>query len=383
MKIPYLQRRTLPLVAVIAPLVLLFGYVAFRSGPLASSAVTITIVKSESIAPALSGIGTVQARYTYQIGPTYAGRVKQLDVHVGDTVTKGQILGEMEPVDLDERISAQQAAIRSAEAVLRQAEATQTFAQTQANRYKQLLSLKGTSEENAALKQQELDIANTALEAARQDANRMQADLEVLRAQRSNLRLVAPVSGLVTLRNVDPGTTVLAGQAVVEVIDPTALWVATRFDQISADGLTADLPSRIVLRSRLGQSLSGRVMRVEPKADVVTEETLAKIVFTEPLSSLPSIGELAEVTVQLPDLSALPTIPNAAIRAVEGQRGVWKLADGRLVFTPITPGRSDLEGNIQVVKGLAVGDQLVVYSEKTLTARSRIRRVDRIPGVSP
>jgi|GEM_PF-3182779 HlyD family secretion protein len=50
---------------------------------------------------------------------------------------------------------------------------------------------------------------------------------------------------------------------------------------------------------------------------------------------------------------------------------------------PIAFGRSDLDGLVQVEKGLAAGDQLVVYSEKALTARSRIHVVDRLPGVAP
>ncbi len=383
MKFPPLQRRTLALVVVIVPLLVLFAYAALRSGPLAPVAVTVAAVESRTIGPALFGIGTVQARYTYKIGPTYAGRVKRLDVHVGESVKAGQVLGEMDPVDLDSRLGAQQAAIKSAEAALLQAEARQAFAQTQAGRYEQLLAIRGTSEENAATKRQELAVANAAHGAAREDASRLRAELEALRAQRGNLRLVAPVAGLVTTRLAEPGTTVVAGQAVVEVIDPGSLWVDTRFDQISAEGLAAGLPARIVLRSRRGQSLPGRVQRVEPQADAVTEETLAKLVFDTQLSPLPPIGELAEVTVQLPELPAAPTIPNAAIRTVKGQRGVWKLTGDNLSFAPVTLGRANLDGHVQVEKGLAPGDRLVVYSEKALTASSRIHVVDRLRGVSP
>lgn len=383
MKVPRLQRRTLALIAVIAPLVSLFAFVVLRSGPLAPISVTVASAESRSIAPALAGIGTVQARYTYKIGPTFAGRVRWLDVQVGDSVKPGQVLGEMDPVDLDERIGAQQAGIRSADAALRQAEARQSFAQTQAKRYEQLLGVRGTSEENAATKRQELDVANAALAAAREDASRLRAELQAVRSQRSSLRLVAPVAGLVSARHSDPGTTVVAGQAVVELIDPASLWVDTRFDQISASGLVADLPARIVLRSWRGQSRPGRVLRVEPLADTVTEESLAKIVFDAPLTPPPPVGELAEVTVLLPTLPAAPTIPNAAIRTLDGKRGVWKLTDGDLEFVAVQLGRSDLDGNVTVEKGLSAGDQIVVYSEKALTARSRIKVVDRLAGVAP
>lgn len=383
MKFPRLQRRTLMLIAVIAPLLILFIYVVVRSGPLAPVEVTVSTVESRTITPALFGIGTVQTRYTYKIGPTFAGRVKRLDVHVGDAVKAGQVLGEMDAVDLDDRIKAQQAAIKSSGAALQQMEAKQVFAQTQATRYEQLLEARGTSEENVAAKRQDLAVANAVMTATREDAVRLRAELEALRAQRGNLRLVAPVAGLVTARDADPGTTVVAGQAVVEVIDPASLWIDTRFDQISADGLAAGLAVKITLRSRQTQSLTGRVLRIEPRADAVTEEILAKIVFDTLPAPLPPLGELAEVIVQLGKLPATPIIPNAAIRTVGGQRGTWRLVDGGLAFAPLSLGRSDLEGRVQVLKGVTAGDQVIVYSEKALSAKSRIHVVERLAGVSP
>ena len=379
MKFPHLQRRTLALIAVVAPLLALFAYVVVRTGPLAAVPVTATTVRVQAIAPALSGIGTVQARTTHRIGPIVAGRIARLDVQVGDAVKAGQVLGEMDPVDLDQRIGAQQAAIKGSEAALRQAQAKQVFAQTQARRYEQLLLVRSVSEESLATRQQELAVADAALAAAQADALRLRAELQALRAQRGNLVLVAPAAGLVSVRDADPGTTVVAGQAVVEIIDPAGLWVDTRFDQISAGGLAAGLPARIVLRSRHGHSLAGHVLRIEPRADAVTEELLAKIVFEAPPSPLPPLGELAELTVQLPTLPEAPTIPNAALRTLAGQRGVWQLVDGGLRFAALELGRSDLAGNVQVQHGLAAGDRVVVYSATALGARSRVNVVERLP----
>jgi len=383
MKLPRLQGRTLALIAVLVPLAALFAYAVLRAGPLAPVAVTLTTVQSRAVAPALSGIGTVQARFSYRIGPTFAGRLKRLDVNVGDMVQPGQVLGEMDPVDLDDRLRAQQAATRSAEAALRQAEARQAYARTQADRYQKLFAVQGTSEEILVTKQQELSVADAALTAAREDVGRLRAESQALRAQRSNVVLRTPVAGLVVLRHADPGTTVVAGQAVVEVIDPASLWIDTRFDQIGAEGLAAGLPAQVLMRSRRGQAQPAQVLRVEPLADAVTEETLAKIVFDSAPTPLPPVGELAEVTVLLPPLPDAPAIPNAAIRSLDGQRGVWKVTDGGLVFAPIELGRTDLDGNVQVLRGLAAGERIVVYSEKALGARSRIQVVERIPGVAP
>jgi RND family efflux transporter MFP subunit len=377
-----LQSRTLALLAVIVPLLALFIYVGLRSGPLAPVAVTVVTVESRAVTPALFGIGTVEARYTYKIGPTFAGRVKRLDVHVGDQVKAGQVLGEMEPVDLDDRVRSQESAFKRAEAALREAEARQAYAQTQARRYEQLFAVRSTSEEIVTTKRQELQIADAALAAAREDIARARSDREGLVAQRSNLRLIAPVDGVVAVRDADPGTTIVAGQAVVEVIDPKSLWINVRFDQISASGLAGGLPARIVLRSRGGQTLKGRVLRVEPKADAVTEETLAKVTFDNKPEPLPPVGELAEVTVDLPALPSAPLIPNAAVQHEGDKVGVWQIVDGDLRFAPVKLGASDLNGYVQVREGLKNRDQVVTYSEKALTARSRIHVVDHIPGVS-
>ena len=377
-----LQGRTWALVGVVTPLLLLFVYVALRSGPLAPVPVTVTEVQASAITPALSGIGTVQARYTHRIGPTFAGRVQRLDVDVGDVVKAGQVLGEMDPVDLDERVHEQQAAINSAGTAVRQAEAKLDFARTQAGRYQRLLAARVVSEETVAARVQERDVAEAAASAAREDVGRMRAALAALRAQRGSARLVTPVSGLVATRNADPGSTVVAGQAVLEIIDPTTLWVDARFDQVSAQGLKAQLPASLLLRSRGNHRVSGQVLWIEPMADAVTEEIRAKIIFDQVPNPLPPIGELAEITVNLPRLPPAPTLPNAAIRTVQGQRGVWKLVDGDLRFTPVTLGRSDLEGQVQVTQGVSSGDRIVVYSSQALSARSRVKVVDHIPGVS-
>lgn len=377
-----LQGRTLALVAVIVPLLVLFIYVGLRSGPLAPVAVTVVTVESRAVTPALFGIGTVEARYTYKIGPTFAGRVKRLDVHVGDQVKAGQVLGEMEPVDLDDRVRSQESALKRAQAALREAQARQAYAQTQARRYEQLLAVRSTSEEIVTTKRQELQIADAALSAAREDSARARSDREGLVAQKSNLRLIAPVDGVVVVRDADPGTTIVAGQAVVEVIDPRSLWVNVRFDQISAAGLSGGLPARIVLRSRSGQTLNGRVLRVEPKADAITEETLAKATFDKQPEPLPPLGELAEVTIDLPALPAAPLIPNAAVQRLGDKVGVWQIVGGDLRFSPVRLGASDLNGYVQVREGLRNGDQVVTYSEKALAARSRIHVVDHISGGS-
>ena len=389
--------RTLALIAVLVPLLVLFIYVALRSGPLAPIPVTVTTVENRAIAPALFGIGTVESRYTHKIGSTAAGRIKRVDVQVGDQVRAGQVLGEIDPVDMDQRIAAQTSALMRAEAAalaadaqVREALARKAYAEKQAARYEKLLQAHAVSEEGASAKHQEQQIAEAGfaaaranLDAARQELTRIRAERAGLHQQRANLRLVAPVDGLVVAREADPGTTVVAGQTVVEIIDPASLWINLRFDQLRTSGLHAGLPAQISLRSRAGQTLAGRVLRVEPLADVVTEESLAKVVFDILPEPLPPLGELAEVTIALPEMPAAPTVPNASVQRVGGQLGVWLIRDGTPHFAPVKLGAADLDGQVQIVDGVQAGELVVVYSHRAIDGRSRIKVVERLPGVSP
>lgn len=388
--------RSLALIAVLVPMLALLAYVALRAGPLAAVPVTLTTVEKREITPALFGIGTVEARYTHKIGPTFAGRLKRVDVQPGDHVKAGQLLGEMDLVDLDERINAQNAALKRAAANIIVAEAQgqeatvrKSFAEMQSKRYEQLLPSRSVSEENTEAKRQESQIAQSGLSAARanldasrQEFTRLRAEREGLIRQRDNLSLISPVNGIVTRRDMDQGTTVIAGQSVIEIIEPGSVWVNVRFDQQRALGLRNGLPAQIVLRSRAGEALAGQVSRVEMNADPVTEEILAKVEFTSLPQILPPIGELAEVTVALPAHKAMPVVPNASVQRVDRQLGVWIVAGDSLKFAPVKVGASDLEGRIQIVEGLSGGERVVVYSQKGLKSKSRIKIVDRIIGKS-
>ena len=392
------NRRLFGLLAVLLPLAGLLVFVALRAGPLAAVPVTVATVQSQALAPALFGIGTVEARYTHRIGPTFAGRVATVAVQPGDAVRAGQVVGEMDPIDLDERLVAQEAGLRRAEAnvlaaqaQVREVGARRSFADAQATRYARLLQSNSVSGEAAAAKRQEADgaaaahqAATASAEAAKQELSRLRAERDALRAQRANLRLVAPVDGLVVRRDADPGTTVVAGQAVVEIVEPASVWIHARFDQQRATGLAAELPAQIVLRSRAGEAVDGTVVRVEPLADAVTEEVIAKIGFAQPPARLPPLGELAELTVALPALRARPLVPNAAVQRVEGRLGVWVVDGTRdLRFVPLRLGAADLDGRVQVLDGLDGGERVVVYSQKPLKAASRIEVVERIAGVAP
>jgi HlyD family secretion protein len=335
----------------------------------------------------------VEARRSYLIGPTVAGRVLRVLVDVGDTVKAGQLLAEMDPVDMDNRLAALDAAIARGTSAIAAAEAQtvdtgarRELAAANARRYVELGQQNFMSAGAVEAKVQEQTSAEAGargaqanLIAARQDLVRQKAERAAQVQQRQNVRLVAPQDGVVLSRDAEPGSTVVAGQAVLKLVEPASLWVKARFDQGRSAGLVTGLAAEIVMRSRAASVLPGKVVRVELLGDNVTEERIAQIAF-DALPAGVSIGELAEVTLRLPATPHSLLLPNAAIKRVAGQVGVWLLEDASLRFAPLRLGQTGLDGQVQVLDGLKVGNQVVVYSEKEIDAKSRIQVVKSLPG---
>jgi len=93
----------------------ILAFVALRTGPLAPVKVQVTEVARGRVSPEIFGIGQVEARRNWLVGPTVAGRVRSVSVDVGQVVQPGQVLAEMDPVDLDQRLTALDASLARAE----------------------------------------------------------------------------------------------------------------------------------------------------------------------------------------------------------------------------------------------------------------------------
>jgi HlyD family secretion protein len=372
------------------------AFVVMRSGPLAPTRVTVQKAQAASLAPTLFGIGTIDARRAYLIGPTAPGRVLRVVADVGDKVKAGQLLAEMDPVDIDQRVAALDAAIAragsaavAADAQRKDALAKMKLAAVNARRYVDLAEKNFISAGALEGKLQEQTSADAGaagaeanLAAARQDTQRLVAERAGLRQQRDNVRLLAPVDGVVISRDAEPGSTVVAGQAVVKLVDPASLWIRVRFDQGRSAGLSVGLRADIALRSDPASVRPGNVARVEAVSDSVTEERVAQVSFQQLPAGL-SIGELAEVTVSLAPTALAVVVPNASLQRQGETTGVWLAEGSGLRFVPVRIGQSGLDGRVQVLQGLKAGDPVVVYSEKRLTVDSRIKVVASLVGQKP
>ena len=385
------RKAVLSVVAVAS--VLLLAWLATSQGPLAPTTVTLAKVQQGPLLASTFGIGTVEARRSYALAPTMASRVARVLVDQGDAVAAGELLAELDPVDLDDRVAsgrfvAQRAAsaVRAAQAQLAEAQSRARVAVASARRSAQLRARGFFSQEATDAKQQEANAATAAVDAttaqltaARRDHERALADVAGVGKLRAQARLMSPVDGIVSARLFEPGSTIVAGQAVLQVIDPASLWVRARIDQGQAGGVRVGQSAEIVLRSDAKRVYPGEVRRVDWLSDSVAEERIVNVAFAAIPDAL-SIGELVEVTIGTAELPDALWLPAAAVKRVDRKDGVWRIKDGRVTFHPVEVGITTLDGRSQILAGLAAGDEVVVHSEQALQPDAKVRVVAAIVG---
>jgi len=377
-------------------IVLLLGWLATSQGPLAPARVTVAKVEQGPLVASSFGIGTVEARRNYALGPTAASRVARVLVDQGDVLEAGQLLAELDPVDLDDRVTSGQIAaeraasnIRAAEAQLAEAFSRAQVAVANARRYGELRARSFVSQEAVDVREHDANAAKAAVDAAaaqltaaQRDRERALADVAGVGKLRAQARLVSPVAGVVSARLVEPGSTIVAGQAVVAVIDPASLWIKARIDQGQAGGVRVGQSAEIVLRSDPKRAYRGEVQRVDWISDAVTEERIVNVGFAARPEGI-SVGELAEVTIHTANLPDVRSVPAAAVKRLDRQHGVWQVNDGRIAFRPVKVGITTLDGRTEILDGPATGDEVVVHSERALQPDVKVKVVAAVVGIRP
>lgn len=365
-RLPWKLDRRFGLPALAAALAAAFLWLVFTRGPLAPVPVTVAALASGPLEPTVFGVGEVAARRAYAIGPSFAGRLLKVHVDHGDRVAAGQVLAEMDPVDLDARLESARQGRAAAAYRQKEAESRAALAKANLKRFETLRSKGFVSQEAVEVRRHEWAAASEGLEAARRDVARLEADGAGVARLRDQYRLIAPTDGLVTARLQEPGTAVAAGQTVLRMMDPGSLWVQVRIDQNRAGGVAVGQAAAIALRSAPEAVLPGRVVRVELDSDAVTEERIVDVAFDAPPEGL-SLGEIAEVTVHFRDIPRAASLPAAAVKRLGGRTGVWVMRDDKALFRPARVGIADAAGRVQILGGVAPGEQVIVHSERELS----------------
>lgn len=368
-----------------------FAWVVMTQGPLASVKVTAEKLQAGNLSSGVFGVGTLQARYSYNLAPTMTSRVKSVLVDQGDQVVAGQVLAAMDPVDLDEKLAGSQRIVGKAANSILAMEAQLSEAQSRLNtlsatftRYQELRASGFISQEMFDAKQHDRNAAAAALTAAaanlaaaREDHARAQADVRGVGKLQAQTRLISPVNGVVIARLVEPGSTLVGGQVALQIIDPDSLWVETRIAQQQAGQIRIGQAAEIVLRSQPQSPIMGKVERVDMISDAVTEERIVNVSFTAPGHDA-SIGEYAEVTIKLPGLNNARTISSAAVKRIDKQDGVWVLQDGEVRLKPVKIGVTTLDGRTQILDGITDDDTVIVYSQQPLRPGLNVKVVSEL-----
>lgn len=303
------------------------------------------------------------------VGPLVAGRITRLNVGVGSAVTRGQIMGEIESVEVGEArgafISAK-ARLAAAEANLRR-ERELAEKRISSSREREIAeaswlteraSMRAAHERLRAIGLTEADIRSVAEEGG---------------VQGGRVPIRAPIAGTVIERLVTLGESVERASDAFKLANLARVWVLL------------DLYEKDLARVRVGQSLEvrtetypgeifrGRVAYVVPVIDLATRSAKVRVEIDNSAGKL-RLGQL--VTAKLigsPEATAEPvlTVPRAAVQTIDGKPLVFlKTAGGferRAVDLGVSGG--DL---VEVRKGLNPGDE--VASEGGFLIKSELLR---------
>lgn len=370
-------------------LLTVFMWVVLTQGPLAPIKVTVEKIQVGNLSNAVFGIGTIKARHSFNLAPTITSRVKTVLVDQGDRVEVGQVLAEMDPVDMDDKLIGSQRvvaktanAIQAAEAQVSEAQSRLKTLSATYTRYEELRVGGFVSQEMLDAKQHEKNAAMSALTTAsanldvsREEHARAQADARGIGKAHAQTRLLSPINGVVAARLVEPGSTLVGGQVALQVIDPNSLWVETRIAQQQAGLVRVGQVAEVVLRSQPHAPVTGKVARIDIVSDAVTEERIVNVSLKDASAS---IGEYAEVTLKLPEMNGTRSVPSAAVKRIDKQNGVWILQDGKVAFRPVKIGLATMEGRTQILDGLGEGDEVIVYSHQALREGLKVKIVSAL-----
>ena len=273
---------------------------------------------------------TVQAFAVNNIAPQSGGRIQKINVEVGDFVGKGQVLAEMDRVQLD------------------QAKLRLSNAETELGRLKQLY-------EQGGLAQSDYEAAELNFQVSKSTYDNL---LE-------NTILRSPISGVVSARNYDRGD--MFGMAApiftVQQITPVKILVGisegdyTKVKKGDNVTLTVDaLP---------GKTFSGSIKRIYPTIDPMTHTVNIEVNVPNQNRELRP-GMYAKVNVTFGHSSSI-VVPDAAVVRLQGsgQRNVFVVENGVAVQREVTLGRH-FDSQYEILSGLEVGEQVVVKGGSAL-----------------
>ncbi len=318
--------------------------------------VEVTHALPENHVPDLVLPGQLQAWTETPIYAHTSGYLKHWTADIGQKVKAGQEIAEISTPDID----AQEA---QAEAEMRTAEANEELARVTAQRYAALLPTKTVSPQDADNKRLDAEARKTALDAAR-------ANLERLHALDRFRKIVAPVDGIITARNVDVGTMIDSGSAngkateLFHLADTRRLraYISVPEDEVSS--LPAGGAVSIEARAFPGRTWNTQLVRHAQAIDPTNHTELVELNL-EGGTLLP--GSYIEAHFPRRAAQQSVTLPANTLVFRASGTSVAVVNEHQVVsLKPVIVGR-DLGERIEILAGISPSDRVVVSPPDSLS----------------
>jgi RND family efflux transporter MFP subunit len=340
--------------------------------------------KSELVLP-----GSIQAFTEAPVLARASGYLKQRYVDIGDRVTEGQVLAEIEAPELERQIQQAKAAVdqansseQQAEAALKQGQTNAELARVTAERWRNLVAKGAVSrQENDvyqaqwAAQQANVEALGKAIAAAKGNTAAEQANLERLNSLKDYLTVRAPFEGVVTLRNVDVGALITEGSTLLfRVAQAGRLRTYVNVPQSDSASVRLGQQATITVADLPGLKFPGTVTRTSNSLDPATRTLLTEVQLVNPDGRL-APGMYAQV-----DLSVVRTQPSLTIKGdtlvvrADGPQVAVVDADGKVHYARIQLGR-DFGDRLEVLAGLEEGQQIVVNPSDLVREGAKVRPV--------
>jgi len=336
-------------------------------------AVTVTAVDRGTVEQTItnSRAGTVRARRRAKLSPEIGGVVVEIPHREGSRVAAGDVV-----LRLDDHL--QRAELELTLRELTASEAKRNEACLRAERAVRERDRQQRLADDAIISEDLLDQAVTAAEtsaaacaAAKAAVGSAAGQVTLAEAQLRKTLLRAPFAAVVADVWIEvgewatPSPPALPVPPVLDLIDPSSIYVSAPMDEVDAGTLRPDLPVRVTVDSRPGEELAGRILRVAPYVEDVEEQNRTVEIEVEiedqELAATLLPGTSADVEVILDTRQSVLRVPTLAL--VEG-RQVLVIEDGVLVAKEVETGLSNWNWT-EIVSGIAEGDQVVTSLDRT------------------
>jgi RND family efflux transporter MFP subunit len=351
--------------------------------------VTVVRVQRSAAKTELVLPGNIQALTEAPVLARASGYLKQRNVDIGDRVTEGQVLAEIEAPELDHQILQAKSALdqansaaQQAEAALKQGQTNEALARVTAERWRNLAG-KGvvsrqendTYQAQWAAQQANVEALGKAIAAARSNAGAVQANIDRLNSLKDYLTVRAPFAGVITLRNVDVGALINEGSTLLfRVAQAGKLRTYVNVPQSEAASVRLGQQATLTVADLPGIKFPGTVTRTSNSLDPATRTLLTEVQLVNPDARL-APGMYAQV-----DLAVVKSQPSLTVKGdtlvvrADGPQVAVVDAGGKVHYARIQLGR-DYGDHLEVLGGLEEGQQVVVNPSDLVREGAKVKPV--------